>query len=98
MTVGAQVPCTLCRATLVGRALLTRARDARLAGGNSIKYAFIGGAGRCLSSCSDGSTAPNGDAATDAMASITAHEIVETMSDPLLNAWTSSSGGENGDR
>ncbi len=32
------------------------------------------------------------------MVSVTAHELVETVSDPLLNAWFDSAGNENGDK
>lgn len=42
-------------------------------------------------------TSPNGDAAGDAAASITSHELTESITDPELNAWYSSAGEEIGD-
>jgi hypothetical protein len=42
-------------------------------------------------------TSPNGDAAGDAAASITSHELTEAITDPQLNAWYSSDGEEIGD-
>jgi hypothetical protein len=67
-----------------------------------VKYAFIGDAAQCLSACSMfGSTgwkAPNGDPGADGMASIIAHELEESTTDPLLNAWYDSSGAENADK
>jgi hypothetical protein len=44
-----------------------------------------------------GGTSPNGDAAGDAAASITSHELTEAITDPELNAWYSSAGEEIGD-
>ena len=46
--------------------------------------------------CQAGS-APNGDPAGDAAASITSHELTEAITDPELNAWYSASGEEIGD-
>src|SRR5206468_2714953 len=67
-------------------------------GGADIKYALIGNAGRCLSSCADQSVGPNGDAGADGSASILAHELEETATDPDLNAWYDSRGEENADK
>jgi hypothetical protein len=64
--------------------------------GADIKYAFIGDAARCNGSCGSGPS-PNNDVSGDSMASIMFHELSESVSDPLLNAWYSASGGENGD-
>lgn len=63
-----------------------------------IKYAFIGNAARCLSSCAAQTTSPNGNAGADAMASIIAHELEESTSDPDLNAWYDRRGAENADK
>ena len=63
-----------------------------------IKYAFVGNAARCLSSCAAQSTSPNGNAGADAMASIISHELEEAVTDPDLNAWFDSSGAENADK
>jgi hypothetical protein len=46
--------------------------------------------------CQAGSS-PNGDAAGDAAASITSHELTEAITDPELNAWYTSGGSEIGD-
>jgi hypothetical protein len=67
-------------------------------GGKDIKYAFVGNPDQCPSSCSAQSTSPNGNPGADAMASIIAHELVEAVSDPDLNAWYDRSGNENGDK
>jgi len=65
--------------------------------GQTIKYAFVGNAARCLSACAAQSTSPNGNAGADAMVSVVAHELEETTSDPLLNAWHGSGDSENAD-
>jgi hypothetical protein len=65
---------------------------------NDIKYAFIGNAARCPSSCEAQTTSPNGNAGADAMASITSHELEEAVTDPNLNAWYDSRGQENADK
>jgi len=65
--------------------------------GTDLKFAFIGASGRCNGSCG-GSPSPNGNASADAMASIIYHELSEAVTDPLLNAWFDSGGGENGDK
>ena len=43
-------------------------------------------------------TGPNGNAGADGMASIIAHELEETVSDPQLNAWYDGTGAENADK
>lgn len=64
----------------------------------SIKYAWVGNANRCLSSCAAQSlTSPNGSPGVDAMLSVLAHELVEAMSDPEVSAWYDSTGKENAD-
>jgi hypothetical protein len=64
----------------------------------SIKYAFVGNAAGSLGSCAEQSTGPNGDPEADAMVSVIAHELEESATDPLLNAWYDSSGQENADK
>ena len=64
----------------------------------NVKYSFVGNANRCLSGCAAQTTSPNGNAGVDGMVSVVAHELVESLSDPLLNAWYDSSGAENADK
>lgn len=66
--------------------------------GNDIKYAFIGNPDRCPSACAAQTTGPNGNAGADAMASIIAHELEESVTDPDLNAWYDRRGEENADK
>jgi hypothetical protein len=67
-------------------------------GGQNIKYAFVGNPDRCPSSCAAQATGPNGNAGADGMASIIAHELEETATDPYLNAWYDNRGNENADK
>jgi hypothetical protein len=67
-------------------------------GGSDIKYAFVGNAARCLSSCAAQSTSPNGNPGADGMASVIAHELEEATTDPDLNAWYDTRGEENADK
>lgn len=64
----------------------------------NLRYSFVGSADRCPNACSVQSTSPNGNAGADAMASVMAHELSETVTDPELNAWFDKSGMENGDK
>jgi hypothetical protein len=64
----------------------------------NVKYSFVGNANRCLSGCAAQTVGPNGNAGVDGMISVVAHELVETLSDPQLNAWYDSSGAENADK
>ena len=66
--------------------------------GTSIKYSFVGNPDRCPTACEAQSTGPNGNAGADGMASIIAHELEETVTDPLGTAWYDSRGYENGDK
>jgi hypothetical protein len=66
--------------------------------GADIKFSFIGGP-RCLNTCSrQRFHSPNDNPAADAMASIIAHELAESVTDPDLNAWYSNRGDENADK
>ena len=69
-------------------------------GGANIKYSFVGNpATRCPNGCSNQSvTSPNGNPGADGMASTVMHELVETISDPDLNAWRDANGNENADK
>ncbi len=66
--------------------------------GARLKYAFIGNPDQCPTSCEAQQTSPNGNAGADGMASIIAHELEETVTDPFVSAWSDSSGEENGDK
>jgi hypothetical protein len=65
-----------------------------------IKYAFVGNPDRCPNVCEQelSPTTPNGNPGADGMASVIAHELNETVTDPLLNAWFDSAGQEVGDK
>jgi phosphate-induced protein 1 len=67
-------------------------------GGTDIKYAFVGNSDRCPGACEMQTASPNGNSGADGMASIMAHEAMETVTDPDLNAWYDSAGNENGDK
>jgi len=67
-------------------------------GGTTIKYSFVGNTDRCPNACSPQNIGPNGNAGADSMASLIAHELTETVTDPELNAWYDSRGLENGDK
>jgi hypothetical protein len=66
--------------------------------GKDIKYAFVGNPDRCPSACEPQTTSPNGNAGADGMASIMAHELEESTTDPDLNAWYDRRGAENADK
>ena len=63
-----------------------------------VQYSFVGNPNKYMTGCAAQTTSPNGSAPADAMASVTAHELVEAVSDPLLNAWFDSAGNENADK
>ncbi len=68
-------------------------------GSTNVKYAFVGDAqGPNLGACAVQSVSPNGDAGADAMASVIAHELEESATDPELDAWYDSAGYENADK
>ena len=48
--------------------------------------------------CAAQTTGPNGNAGADGMASIIAHELEESVTDPDLNAWYDRRGYENADK
>jgi hypothetical protein len=68
-------------------------------GSSSILYAAMPYAGTDLSGCGiqTGKATPNG-ADTDAEISVASHEMMETVTDPLLNAWYDLTGSEIGDK
>jgi hypothetical protein len=66
--------------------------------GTDIKFSFIGNADRCLQSCAPQTVSPNNNPGADAMASIIAHELEESITDPDGNAWYDLRGQENADK
>jgi len=67
-------------------------------GGADIKYAFVGNPGSNGACSMQTSVSPNNNVGADAMASIVAHELEETATDPDLNAWWDTRGYENADK
>lgn len=64
-----------------------------------IKFSFVGNPDQqCPNACEAQTSSPNGNAGADAMASVIAHELEETVTDPDLNAWYDSNGAENADK
>lgn len=61
-----------------------------------IKFSFVGNP-QTLCPVTCGSSGPSGDF-SDAVLTIAAHELAETVSDPQLNAWYFPSGNENADQ
>lgn len=67
--------------------------------GTDIKFAFIGDPANC-SNClppANQTSSPNGNVGADAMASVMAHELEESATDPDLNAWIDPPSVENAD-
>jgi hypothetical protein len=66
---------------------------------SDIKYAFIGNADQCPSTCAAQSdSSPNNNVGADGMASVIAHELEEAVTDPDLDAWFDRQGEENADK
>jgi hypothetical protein len=66
----------------------------------AVKYGLIGNPARCPGACSvqaAGAPTPNGSWQADTMANLIAHEQAESITDPDLNAWYTSSGDELAD-
>ncbi|KAK9835007.1 hypothetical protein WJX81_003699 [Elliptochloris bilobata] len=66
------------------------------------RFAFIGSPAICYDKCTaqsgaQGVSSPNNNAEADGMASIIAHELAESVTDPLINAWYNKDGYENAD-
>uniref|UniRef100_A0A6B2LBJ9 Uncharacterized protein n=1 Tax=Arcella intermedia TaxID=1963864 RepID=A0A6B2LBJ9_9EUKA len=64
---------------------------------DNLVYAFVGNPTKCLNGCAAQSVSPNGDAGVDGMANVIMHELIEAITDPLLNGWYNDGDGENGD-
>jgi len=67
-------------------------------GDTYVKYTFVGNPAQCPSGCEPQAAGPNGSASADGMASIMAHELEESASDPYGDAWFDANGDENGDK
>src|SRR5579863_1459318 len=65
--------------------------------GGWIKYAFVGDANG-VSACTGPINGPTADVGAGAMASVIAHELEESTTDPLINAWYSGNYQENADK
>ena len=69
------------------------------AASQTVLYAAMPYAGTDLSGCgTQGALSPNNDQDADAEISITSHELMETVTDPQLNAWFDATGAEIGDK
>jgi Phosphate-induced protein 1 conserved region len=68
--------------------------------GTDVKFAFVGNPDtQCPSACEEQTgVSPNGDPGADGMASVIAHELEESATDPDLNAWYDNRGEENADK
>jgi hypothetical protein len=64
---------------------------------NPVIYSALPYAGTNLNGCGTGGVSPSGNPDIDAEASIASHELMEQVTDPLLNAWYFGSLHENGD-
>jgi hypothetical protein len=65
-----------------------------------IRYAFVGDAAKCITSCAAQSTSPNDNPGADGMISVIAHELTEAVTDPdIATGWRfySTDGNENAD-
>lgn len=78
-------------------------RSTSIIPGQDIKYAVVPEPGQKCAAC-DGNVAifgqnmtPNGDLGADEMTDSIYHELSESVTDPDLNAWFTSSGAENAD-
>ncbi len=65
-----------------------------------LKYSFVGNAeAACPAGCMAQQTnSPNNNPGADGMASVLAHELAETMTDPQFNAWYDVAGEESADK
>ncbi len=66
--------------------------------GTDVKYSFVGNPGTNGACSMQTTSSPNGNVGADAMASVVAHELEETATDPDLNAWYDTRGMENADK
>jgi phosphate-induced protein 1 len=67
-------------------------------GGRDIRIAFVGNPDRCPTACEEQRISPNRDSGADGIASVVAHEVIESTNDPGLNAWYDTNGNESADK
>jgi Phosphate-induced protein 1 conserved region len=67
-------------------------------GGARFNIAFIGNAAYCPDACETQTVSPNDDPGADSSASVVAHELEESITDPFLNAWYDENGEEVADK
>jgi hypothetical protein len=67
-------------------------------GGVTLRYVFVGHPARAPAKCQPQTVSPNGDAAADAMASVLAAELSNTVTDPEFTAWYDRYGLEPADK
>lgn len=72
------------------------ARDVYM--GSTMKYVFVGGPARAPSLCAPQQVSPNGNYNADAMASLLAAELFNSVTDPEMQAWYDRLGLEPGDK
>ena len=61
-------------------------------------YGYVGDPARCGELCRMQAAGPNGPSPADAMVSIIAHELAETVTDPYADAWFDAKGLEGPDK
>jgi hypothetical protein len=66
--------------------------------GGRFNEAFIGNPARCGGACGSLGPSPNNDAGADGAASIFAHELMESITDPYGSAWYDHNGDECADK
>ncbi|HXI54988.1 MAG TPA: Ig-like domain-containing protein, partial [Polyangia bacterium] len=64
---------------------------------SNIKYSFVGSGDHCPQNCGLSVQGPNQNQGADEMASVIAHELAETVTDPEIDAWINPGWIENGD-
>jgi len=66
--------------------------------GSRANIAFIGNADHCPDACGTQAVSPNNSPGADSSASVIAHELEESISDPFGTAWYDSQGEESADK
>lgn len=65
----------------------------------NLRFAFVGNANRCLSSCAAQKVSPNNNPGVDGAISVLTHELEEAVTDPdPRSGWADSIGNENADK